>query len=208
MNKAFIFDMDGVIVNSESVWENYEQKFLSELIGKNVYLKIKNQILGNSINEIYKILCTYGLPISMEEYLQIYDTYAKLVYRQAHITEGIEKLIEQLIGMNFKLGVVSSSRQNWIDLVLVKLKRKTVFDYILSLSDTQNLRPKPFPEGYITTIKKLGAEPKTTIILEDSNKGIRAAKASGAFTICLKENLPINYRAQGADLYVETIEEL
>lgn len=75
--KAFIFDMDGVIIDSESVWERYEQVFLAELMGQATYLKIKDQILGNSINTIYQIAAQYGLTISKQEYLRIYDDYAK-----------------------------------------------------------------------------------------------------------------------------------
>lgn len=208
MNKAFIFDMDGVLVNSEPVWEQYEKKFLSELIGQDRYLKIKDQILGNSVNEIYKILCKYNVQFNKQEYLHMYDDYAKHVYAQAKLTNGIEAFIEKLIDMNFKLGLVSSSRKNWIDLVLEKLKKREIFQYVLSLNDTENMRPKPFPDGYITSIKILGAKPNTTIILEDSNRGIKAAKASGALTICLQENLPKGYLPEGADIYTKTIIEL
>ncbi|MBI4067395.1 HAD family phosphatase, partial [Candidatus Gottesmanbacteria bacterium] len=59
-NKAFIFDMDGVIVNSEPVWSRYEEKFMPELMGQDAYGKIKDQILGNSISRIYEAASVYG----------------------------------------------------------------------------------------------------------------------------------------------------
>jgi beta-phosphoglucomutase-like phosphatase (HAD superfamily) len=207
-NKAFIFDMDGVLINSEPVWEQYEKKFLSELIGKNNFSKMEDEILGNTANKIYEILCVYGLKLSKQEFFRLYDGYAKRVYAESSLTESIETLIDKLTGMDFKLGLVSASRQNWIDLVLARFNMRNRYQYVLSLNDTENMRAKPFPDGYIKAMEILQAAPEKTIILEDSNKGIEAAKKSGAFTICLKENLPAGYKPAGADLYVNTIAQL
>ena len=206
--KAFIFDMDGVIIDSEPVWERYEQVFLAELMGQETYLKIKDQILGNSINAIYQIASQYGLKISKQEYLRIYDDYAKKVYAEAKLTPGIKEFIQKLIGMGFKLGLVSSSRQNWIDLVLEKLKISKQFEFVISLNDAENMQPKPSPIGYLRVMEVLGSSPSSTIILEDSSKGVQAAKASGALTICLQEHLPNGYLPEGADIYTKTIKGL
>ncbi len=206
-NKAFIFDMDGVIINSEPVWERYEQKFLPKLLGKDIYLKIKDQILGNSVSAIYTAASEYGLKITKKEFERIFDQYAKLVYKEAKITDWIPELFNKLISMNFKLGLVSSSRQNWIDLVIKKLNGKKLFQFVMSL-DGDTVKPKPYPDGYLKAITKLNSKPSLAIIIEDSQRGIQAAKSSGAFVICLKENLPENYLPKGADIYVNSIKEL
>ncbi len=207
MNKAFIFDMDGVIVNSEPVWERYEKKFLPTLMGKVTYLSIKDQILGNSVSGIYRVASCYGLQMDKKLFEQIYDKYATKVYEEAEITDGIKQLIDKLTVMNFKLGLVSSSRQYWIDLVLEKLKVKDKFNLVLSL-DQKSFRPKPFPDGYIEGIDKLDSKPNNTIILEDSQRGIDAGKSSGALTICMQQFLGKNRSAKGADIYLKTIKEL
>lgn len=207
MNRAFIFDMDGVIVDSESVWPEYEQEFFDGFLGEGTYAKVKDQILGATLNEIYEILCNYGLKMGKKDYIRIYDTYVKKVYAAAKITKNIERLIEQLISLDFKLGIVSSSRIRWIELVLKRLKNRKKFQYILSLND-KDIRPKPFPDGYLVTIEALKSKPKFSIILEDTNRGIKSAKASGAFTICLKENLPKNYKPTGADMYAASINDV
>ncbi len=208
MNKAFIFDMDGVIINSEPVWARYEEKFVPKLFGKNIYSKMKDQILGSTINKIYELACGYGLKMNKNKFVQVYDSYARIIYQEAKITKGIEALIDKLISLNFKLALVSSSRQFWIDMVLSKMKKTAdKFDYVLSLND-EGITTKPSPDGYLKAIEKLGSKPGLTIILEDSQRGVDSAKASGAFTICLKEYLPKNYLPQGADMYVETIDEL
>jgi HAD superfamily hydrolase (TIGR01509 family) len=206
MNKAFIFDMDGVIVNSEPVWERYEKKFLPELMGRDTYFKIKDQILGNSISRIYDVAANYGFKMNKNNFVKIYHQYAEIVYREAKITDGTQELIDKLISMNFKLGLVSVSRCDWIDLVLSKLE-KNAFQFVLSI-DSAGLRPKPFPDGYIKAMQNLKSSPNLTIILEDSQRGIKAAKASGALTICLQEHLPKGYLPKGADIYTKSITEL
>ena len=207
MNNAFIFDMDGVIIDSEPVWERYEQIFLPELLGKDVYAKIKDQILGNSVSGIYKAAVQWGFKMTKKEFEQIYDRYAEIVYEEAKFTDGIQELVDKLISINFTLGLVSSSRQYWINLVFKKLGSDNIFRCVLSL-DSYDRKPKPFPDGYLEAINLLGSVPEKTIILEDSNRGIQAAKASGAFTICLQENLPKGYLPPNADKYVTSIREL
>lgn len=207
MNRAFIFDMDGVIVNSEPVWAFYEQKFLPQLMEWDIYFKVKDQTLGNSVSGIYKIASRYGLQMDKARFEQIYDRYATIVYSKAKITDRVRELIKKLISMNFKLGLVSSSRQFWIDLVMKKLNINYPFQVVLSL-DGDNVKQKPSPDGYLKAIKTLNSKPSLTVILEDSKRGIQAAKASGALTICLQENLPKGYLPEGADIYAKTIKEL
>jgi len=207
MNKAFIFDMDGVVVDSESLWEYYEQKFLPDIMGKNLYLKIKDHILGNSINKIYAVAVSFGMQLEENRFKHIYSKYARIVYQRAKLTKNIETLIDKLIEKNYRLGLVTVSNQKWIDMVIAKFTNGSPFQYILSL-DSENIRPKPFPDGYMKAMRKLDAKPRRTVILEDSQRGIEAAKASGALTICLKENLSNDYIPKGADIYINTIKEL
>lgn len=206
--KAFIFDMDGVIINSESVWEQKEKAFLGELLGEEVYRKIKNEILGSTTDVVYDLACQNGFKMSKNEFLKRYDDQAMLVYAQSKLTMDIDELLDYLVSLNFKIGLVTASRKLWIEQVLSKLKNKDVFEYILSLAGKKDLKPKPYPDGYLEVMKKFDSDAQETMILEDSKKGVEAAKKSGAFTICLLENLPANYRPQGADMYVKDLKSL
>ncbi len=207
MNKAFIFDMDGVIVDSESLWKNYEQIFLPKLIGKQRYVKIKDHVLGNSVSAIYALAYKYDSKVSKEDFEHVYDTYAEEVYKNAKIAEGLELFIEELKSLKYKIGLVSSSRKYWMDLVLNKLSKKSKFEFVLSL-DSRSTKPKPFPDGYLEAMRVLGSQPNSTIILEDSQRGIDAGKACGAFTICLKTYLPKGYSPEGADMCIKSFKEL
>lgn len=207
MNKAFIFDMDGVIVNSEQAWVKYGSTFLEDLFGAEIAQKIGYPI-GLTISLIYEKALQNGFSMDKNKYLEIYDKQAAYIYSKANITEGVEKLAQTLLKSGYKIGLVSSSRLNWINHVLPKLSFSKNFEHIISVNDRPDLKQKPNPESYLEAIAKLRASPKTTIILEDSNSGIKAAKLSGAFTIGFSQNLIPGYKQTGADIYAENMYEV
>lgn len=207
MQKAFIFDMDGVLVDSENAWKQYGDGFLDDLLGKEIAQKIGDTI-GMTVNTIYDKAVGYGFSMDKEKYFALYDEQASRMYVKAKITQGLDALVKTLLDHNFKLALVSSSRRTWIDYVLPRLSFSDKFDYILSLNDRPDLKPKPNPDGYMEAMGKLGASSKTTIILEDSNSGIQAAKASGAFTIGFKKNLVPLYVQRGADEYADSVNDI
>jgi len=208
VNKAFIFDMDGVIIDSEAVWGKYEQDFLINLVGQKIVDKIKDQLLGSTTYVIYDLVKKYGGTISKEKFLREYDNQAMKIYAMSTPTNDINKLLRKLSDLGFKIGLVTASHANWIDEVLKKIRNRDLFEYTLSLADRTDLQTKPAPDGYLEAMKVLGSTPEKTIILEDSNKGIVAAKASGAFTICLREHLADDYPSTGADMYIQNLKTL
>lgn len=208
MYKAFIFDFDGVIINSENLWRERENTFLPSLIGKKVFERIKKDILGSTIYSIFAMAKKNGSTISKEKFLKKYYFEQSKVYDKSELTKDIELLLNFLIKNNIKIGLVSATEEIEIKKVINILPQKNEFKIIISLGDRKDIRPKPFPDGYLKAMLKLGVKPKETVILEDSNKGIASAKASGAITLCLRQNLPKDYVSKGADYYMNTIKEV
>ena len=93
-------------------------------------------------------------------------------------------------------------------MVLPRLTYKDKFSYVLSTNQRDDLKAKPAPDGYLDAIKNLDSDPEHSIILEDSNRGIQSAKASGAFVIGFKENLVPEYKQEGADACAENMSEV
>ncbi len=208
VNKAFIFDMDGVIIDSEALWGKQEKNFIIHLLGEPVYEKIKDHLMGSTVNVIYDLAREYGSTISKEAFLKQYDKQALSIYSLSKPTNDINKLLQKLSDLGFKIGLVSASRPLWIEEVLKKIRNRDLFKYTVSLAQRTDLQPKPHPDGYLEAMKVLGSAPEKTIILEDSNKGIASATASGAFTICLREHLSREYISEGADMYIENLKRL
>jgi phosphoglycolate phosphatase-like HAD superfamily hydrolase len=94
----------------------------------------------------------------------------------------------------------------WIETVLKRLSFSHDINYVISINDRTDLKPKPDPSSYKEAIKHLNAD--FTFILEDSNAGIAAAKAASAYTIGLTVNLLPGYKQQGADIYANNMNEV
>ena len=206
--KAIIFDMDGVLINSETTWRKAEDRFLKDLCGEEKYWEIRPNLIGATPEQIYDSVLGIGITLSRELFSNAYNKEVKNVYNDSKLTPGIKLLLNFLEKKNLLIGLVSSSPKSWIDLVLTRFgKTKRVFKTIITLSEQMALRPKPYPDGYQEAMKKLKVKPITTIIVEDSPTGVSSAKASGAYTICFTEFLETDI-PKNADLYAKNVSEL
>ena len=191
--KAFIFDLDGVIIDSENAWDK-------------LYSQTPGQSLGQSIKSSYQNAKKSHPQLSWTTYFSTLNSQAKIIYNQAALTPGINQLLKKLVKDNYQLAVVSGSTEKWIKYVLKRLNYP--IKMIISLHDHPRLKPKPAPDGYLAAIKQLQVKPENTLILEDSNTGVQSAKAAGAYVICLTQHWPKNYSAPGADKYIKNLTEI
>lgn len=204
MKKAVVFDMDGVILDSENVWEKYDLEFF----GPEIYANMKPRIKASSLDKIYRMAFAHGFKIKKSEFLDRYFEIAKTVYKEAALTEGLEELLDELNGKGIKIGLATSSPGAWADQVMSRLKNPHLFKCVVSVFDTPGIRTKPNPDSFLAALKELGVRPEQSLIVEDSSNGIKAAKASGAYVVCLKEHLPPGEYPEGADKYVDNLQEL
>jgi HAD superfamily hydrolase (TIGR01509 family) len=207
MIKAFIFDMDGVIIASEESWHRYLDNVWAELVGKETANVFRFPV-GMTPTSIYSEAVKHGSKVSEEQFYKQFNEIAEKVYQESPFTGGIEDLGNFLISRQYKIGLVSSSPRAWINTVLERLSFKDHITAIVSINDRPELKPKPHPGSYFETISELGAKSETTIILEDSNSGIQAAKAAGAFTIGMTAHLLPTYTQHGADIYANNVEDI
>lgn len=204
MKKAVIFDMDGVILDSENVWEKYDQKFF----GPKLYARLKPRIKASSLDKIYRMATEEGFKIKKDEFLNRYFEISKTIYKEAALTKGLEELLDELSVRGIKIGLATSSPMAWADLVMSRLKNPHLFECVVSVFDMPHIRTKPNPDSFLAAMQELGVDPKQTLIVEDSNNGIKAAKASGAYVVCLTEHLPEGEHPKGADKYINNLGDL
>ena len=177
------------------------------MFGEEIAEKLGNTI-GMTLKDEYREAVKLGYSVDYKEFFKRYDKKASSVFSKSKITDGVEKLAEELIMLNFKLGLVSSSSRKWIDYLLSRLSFSDKLEQIISLGDREDLKSKPEPDGYLEALKNLDADPKQSIVLEDSNTGIQSAKASGAYVIGFKGNLIDGYVQKGADVYADTMDDV
>ncbi|HEX7042825.1 MAG TPA: HAD family phosphatase [Patescibacteria group bacterium] len=206
MKKAFLFDMDGVLVNSENTWHKYASDFASKLYGEEILSKI-GDTTGLTVEHEYEIAKSYGFKMNLNEFYKKYDEEVKGIYEKTEIVPGLEYFVKNLKEIGFVIGIVSSSRRPWVNIVLEKIDKPQLFDYSLSLSES-NIPSKPSPKGYKKAMSDLGVNPSTTFILEDSNSGITAGKKSGAFTIAFTQFLVPGYKQIRADAKAASLSEV
>lgn len=206
-NKAFIFDMDGVLVDSERSWEKVDKDFLDRILGKDISKKIGSTI-GFGVSSIYEKAKNFGFVMDPHKFQSLYDEIAFEVYDRSTITPNVEDLSTFLLSNNFKIGLVSSSPTSWIDHVMKRISFGNKFKTIVSLNDHPNLATKPAPDGYLEAMKELDSTPSTTIVLEDSNPGIKSAKKSGSYTIGFRGNIVPGYIQDEADIYADHMLEV
>ena len=189
---------------AQGSWGN---NLLEKILGNEIVDKIGDTV-GMSVKSIYERARELDFSMPYKKFQKIYDDIAFCVYAQAIITPNVEKLAEFLVAQNIKIGIVSSSNIGWINQVLSRLTFRDDITEILSLNSRNDIQHKPYPDGYNEMMHILHASPAQTIILEDSNKGIRAAKASGAFTIAYTQNLIPGYKQISADAKANTMNEV
>ena len=194
--------MDGVLIDTEREWSVGEGGDIVNVFGKEIAKKLGDTV-GATIRSEYERAVKFGYTVNYEEYKKRYNKEAEAIFIQAKITEGIEGLVKELLARNFKLGLVSSSPRKWINFLLPRLSFSDKLEQIISLNDRTDLKPKPEPDGYLEALKSLQADPGKSFILEDSNLGIQAAKASGAYVIGFRGNLVKGYVQKGADIYAD-----
>ncbi|MEK7592777.1 MAG: HAD family phosphatase [Patescibacteria group bacterium] len=205
--RVFVFDLDGVLVASEKMWLETETRFLHDIFGDGIANKIGDTV-GMSVGEIYKKAVLFGTTFDKGEYDRLCLEAAKRVYSKCPISDGVDELVAYLLKIKWTLALLSGSPMSWIDQVACRLKWKDKLTKIVSLNEHTELRMKPYPDGYQFLIQDLGAQAEDCVALEDSNPGIASAKAAGLYTIGYREHLPVGYEQQGADICVNTMQEI
>jgi HAD superfamily hydrolase (TIGR01509 family) len=192
--KAILFDMDGVLIEAKDWHYEALNKALS--------------IFGLKISR-YDHLVTYdGLPTKRKlEMLSLERGLPKALHKfindlkQQHTINLIhnhckpkfyhEYALSRLKQDNYKLAVCSNSVRTTVDLMIKKSELNPYLDFFLSNQDIT--KPKPDPEIYATAIMRLDLNPEEVLILEDNEKGIKAAEASGAHLMVIDAVEDVNY---------------
>lgn len=191
--EAVIFDMDGLLVDSEPLWQEAEIEVFSTI---GIELTIDD------------CLKTTGLPTKdvLEYWFKIKPwTNKSLDQVSNELTESVKlkimekgrlmpyalDLLEYLKSKNIKIGLASASPLDIISLSLNSLNVVSYFDFYHS--SNLELRNKPFPDVYWAVAKKMNVNIKNCIVLEDSINGIKGAIASGAYAIAVPDSHFFNY---------------
>ena len=185
--RAIIFDMDGVLVDSEPLFFN-AVNLLLEREGGSPVSEEENRInlIGTTVEETWRRLAKMrNLTRPLPYYLENYDGVVRQVLREQLVPRpGVTHILEAARQRGLPTAVASSSLRSWVELKLEALKLDHTFNAVLGGDDVA--RGKPEPDIYLTASQRLGVPPSECIAIEDSPIGIAAAVASGIYTIAVR----------------------
>lgn len=183
MIATIIFDMNGVITDDEDCHE-LATKQAFEKIGLEVTPEIYRKFcLGRTDAAAFKDLIeTYQIRDAKSKVLIADKTrlYMDLVQDNLKIYPGVVGLIESL-SKNYTLALTTSSTYKEAHTIIDLLRLNEYFEVVVTAMDVR--KGKPDPEPYLLTAKKLGSKPQECLVIEDSENGVKSAKAAGM--ICL-----------------------
>lgn len=189
MISAVIFDMDGVVIDSEPLYQKAEERLFSEY-GVTIPQEDWKLFRGCTEARFYELAHQrYGITAPVEELSRKGRDYvlaafnAKLEYKS-----GFKEIQRDLKG-RYQLGLVTSTPEQIFDKMDEQIGIRNYFDEVITGGMTAN--NKPHPEPYLEMMRLLKVAPTEAVIIEDSINGLQSALASGAWTIAITGSVPI-----------------
>lgn len=178
MYKSIIFDMDGVIIDSEPLWKEAEKKVFAT-VGINLTNELCNQTKGLRLKDMvnyWYLKYPWDKKPESQVMSEVHEELKSLIQLKACEMKGLSTLLERLKATNFKIGLASSSPKAIIMQVVKTLQINNYFTSICSAEDEEF--GKPHPAVYLRCASDLGVPPQATIAIEDSVTGVIAACAA------------------------------
>lgn len=209
MPQAIIFDLDGLLVDTEPI---HRRVFNTLLARYGVPYEISDEefgraFVGISQRENWEYLrARFHLPDSVDtltnEHTRLYEQLIRDA-RNVALMPGARAVLDTLSARGVPLGIASSSPRVQVETILRGLQLTPVFHTIVTGSDVTNL--KPAPDIYVRACESLRADPARTVALEDSASGARAAKAAGLRVIVVPNRYTQHQDLSLADARVENL---
>ena len=188
--QAVMFDMDGLLVDTEPLWFQAEGAVMARLGGSWSHAD-QSALVGGSMDVTVNYLLSKATkaaqPADIARWLR-QAMIEELTSRPLPVLPGAVALLEEVRAAGLPHALVTSSEPEIVDAVLPRLG-VAPFGVVVCAADVA--RTKPDPEGYLLAAAKLGAEPRYSIALEDSPTGTAAAEAAGYRAVAVPSVMPV-----------------
>jgi HAD superfamily hydrolase (TIGR01509 family) len=207
--ESIIFDMDGVLVDSEP-WHYEIESKLFEQLGLDVPEDVHLTYVGTAADHLYSDLKKrYNLSLSVPELIEWDSEYRVKIFREMDNIKpnpGLIDLLEEIRSSGLKIGIATSSIYELVEIILEKCRINTYFDTITTTD--QAGKSKPAPDVYLLAAKSLGVAPSNCLVFEDSFNGINAAKYAGMFCVAYHPHNEMLQDISQADKLIHGFEEI
>ena len=209
--RAFLFDFDGLILDTELAsragWE-----LLYREHGHELPTDLWATLVGtthapwNPMDHLEELV---GEPLEREALNERRYAHEIALIEAEELRPGIEEYLAAARRHKLKRAIVSSSTRRWVDMHLERLEEAVGWDAIYT-ADDDPARAKPSPTLYLEALQTLGVDASEAVAFEDSPNGVRAAKAAGIFCIAVPNDVTrdLGLEEAGADLVLDSLADL
>ena len=186
---AVLFDMDGLLVDSEPQWFSAEARTVAQLGGQWGADEAAD-LLGSNLEAAanYMIAHTSTTLATAAVMQMLLDNATTELARGVQFRPGALALVDALVDVGIPVALVTSSVRTHVEVVLEHLATDP-FHFHVTADDVTRL--KPHPEPYLTAVDRLGLAANSVVVLEDSPTGVAAAEAAGCHTVAIPSLVPI-----------------
>lgn len=203
--KAIIFDMDGVIIDSEPFHEKIERGLLEEF-GEFISAEEYSSFIGTTDKHIWSTLKEkYDLEPSVEELITMKKKKLMKIIHEIPLMSGFKEVLEYFYERNYKIALASSNSRRAVDHMIKQFNLEKYF--IVTMSGNDIIHSKPHPEIFLKTAKKLNVRPNECLVFEDAANGIKAAESAGMKCIALDNPNSKKQDLSKADLIINNFED-
>ena len=206
--KGILFDMDGVLVDSEPLFHKAVNVMVERCGAAPITEEENNRyLLGATVEETWiRVKDLRDIPQTPAQLLAGYNEVVKDVLRSDLTARpGVRALIAEAQRRGLPIAVASSSLREWVNLKLEVIGLTDAFPVALGGNDIEH--GKPAPDIYIKAARLIGLEASQCVAIEDSPIGLAAAAASGAYTVCTLTDSTRRLDLSAADVIIESLEE-
>ncbi|API90068.1 haloacid dehalogenase [Marinilactibacillus sp. 15R] len=180
---TIIFDMDGVLIDSEYTYFESKTNILNDA-GYDVGVSYQYQFMGTTYNYMLQTMKDeLKLPLEVEDYIKEMNQRRKDIVEKDGVKpiKNIQKLIKRLYKSEFRMAVASSSPKIDIEFAIKSLDLNQYFEFLVSGEEVENSKPEP--DIFLYAASLLEVCPNECIVFEDTKNGSKAVKAANMYTI-------------------------